>query len=79
MRNVSFAVCSHAALTWIQLRQRETIRNGKMERAILILKIHQPSDSLASHALGRSFLQEVQHPGYMLWTFSSARFSCRAI
>ncbi len=50
-----------------------------MESAILILKIHQPSDSLASHALGRSFLQEVQHPGYMLWTFSSARFSCRAI
>jgi hypothetical protein len=33
MRNVWFAVCSHAALTWIQLRQRETIRNGKIESA----------------------------------------------
>jgi hypothetical protein len=53
MRNVGFAVCSHAALTWIQLRQRETIRNGKMESAILNFMIHQPSDSPASHALGR--------------------------
>ena len=76
MRNVWFAVCSHAALTWIQLRQRETIRNGKMESAILNFMIHQPFDSLASHA---PFFQEVQHPGYTALDHFLSEIQRRAI
>jgi hypothetical protein len=50
MRNVRSAVCSHAALTWMQFRQRETTRNVKMKTAVLGLKNSPVVDLLASHA-----------------------------
>src|ERR1700674_656361 len=62
MRNVWSAVCSHAALTWMQVRQKETVRNGKMERAVRGFKNSPVVDSLASHALGDAPFRCVTEP-----------------